>query len=355
MNLRTSDFDYPLPEDLIAQFPAPQRSDSRMMLLERSTGNCEIRRFRDLPQFLEAGDGIVFNNTKVVRARFFGIKEPGGAGIEILLISRMAGTGNAWLAMIKPGRRVRKGTRIRLCRENGHPDNDPPTVEVLGRSGDGGKFVVLLPGRPGMDVLFSRFGHIPLPPYISRSDRALDSERYQTVYAKKPGAVAAPTAGLHFSPEILGELDNKGVSRHELTLHVGPGTFRPVDAEEIGQHKMHSEHFELSAKTASGINRIRENGKRVLAVGTTVLRTLESCADSGGRLSAAAGETEIFIHPPREIKSIDMLLTNFHLPRSTLLMLVCALAGTENTLRAYAKAVDEKMRFYSYGDCMLVL
>jgi S-adenosylmethionine:tRNA ribosyltransferase-isomerase len=335
----TSDFDYELPPDRIAQNPAP-RGESRLLVLDRE-GADRHRRVRDLPDLLRPGDLLVLNNTKVIPARLFG-RRPGGGQIEILLTAR-AGDRD-WDALVKPGRRARVGTIIAL--------DETLTAEVLEKE-DTGRHRLRFsePIEPHLE----RLGHMPLPPYIQRADEAEDRDRYQTVWAKTPGAIAAPTAGLHFTQEILDRLTAAGIERAEVTLHVGLGTFKPVTAEKVEDHRMDSERWEVPEATAEAIRRTQTEGGRVVAIGTTVVRTLESAAlAGGGEVQAGSGATELFITPGFRFRAVDVLLTNFHLPKSTLLMLVSAFAGKERVMAGYAEAIREEYRFYSYGDAMLV-
>ncbi len=342
----TSDFDYVLPEELIAQKPPEDRGASRMLLLDTATGKSRIVPFHSLPDFLRRGDALVVNNSRVIRARLFA-ERPSGGRMELFLLERREGV---WRCLVKPGRRARAGEALSILRRDSSVS--PFAAKIQGR--DGGDFFVSLHGAVDDEIIES-CGHIPLPPYIKRSDELSDSERYQTVYAKTPGSVAAPTAGLHFDGATLDALKAKGVVLEELTLHVGQGTFKPVDVERIEDHKMHSEDFAISQECAANLNSARLAGGRILAVGTTSLRVLESCVSPGRMISPRSGSTDIFIHPPFVPRAADLLLTNFHLPKSTLLMLVCAFAGSrEMVLDAYAFAVRERMRFFSYGDCMLV-
>jgi S-adenosylmethionine:tRNA ribosyltransferase-isomerase len=327
MSLALSDYDYPLPEELIATRPLPNRQDSRMMILHRREQRIEHRMFAELPQFLLPGDLLVLNNTRVVNARRFS----DDGKIEFLFLEKL-GTAR-WKCLVRPGRKMRVGAQAAL---------DGVAVRVEEICPDGERVVSL-----ERDLDPWEGGMVPLPPYLRRQGDVEDLERYQTVYAETLGAVAAPTAGLHFTPEILSALPHTFI-----TLHVGAGTFQPVKVENISEHRMHREMFSISAAAAVAINA----AKRTVAVGTTTVRVLESAArDNAGRLIVQDGATEIFIHPPAEIRHADVLLTNFHLPRSTLLMLVSAMAGREFVLRAYAEAIRERYRFYSYGDCMLVL
>lgn len=354
--MRTDLFDYQLPEELIAQRPAEKRDRSRMLVLDRATGECEFKDFADIVDYLQAGDLLVSNNTKVMRARLYGRKNglPDGAHFEALLLNpHPAGektSGCRYQAMLKPGKRALPGTFVQLLDHEGRLQDDAPGFTVAERLDDG-TFVVDF-NTPDQESLQEKYGHIPLPPYIKRGDEGADFERYQTIFAKISGAVAAPTAGLHFTPEVLAALDAKGVKRAEVTLHVGAGTFKPVSEDIITDHKMHTERFVLSEATADAVNSTRAAGGRVIAVGTTTVRTLESCADEVGLVHARSGATNIFLYPPYKPRAVDMLLTNFHLPKSTLLMLVSCFADREKVLTAYQRAIEEKMRFYSYGDCM---
>ena len=347
-------FDYQLPEELIAQHPADRRDNSRMLVMERDSGKCVIRPFSDIVEYLSAGDLMVCNNTRVVPCRLYGRKEgrADGAEFEILLLEKLDNCNRSHLALLRPGKRALPGVKIVLVDKEGRLNGENEYFEVAARRDDA--FELNYCGRD-FDRMLKKYGHMPLPPYIKRRDGDEDERNYQTVFAANPGAVAAPTAGLHFSGEVLEDLAAKGVERREVTLHVGIGTFRPVSEKEVEKHKMHSERFVLPPETASAINRTREAGKKVLAVGTTTIRTLESCVDAGGRVHAGQGRTEIFLYPPYRIKSVDMLLTNFHLPQSTLLMLVSCFADREKVLAAYELAKKERMRFFSYGDCMLLI
>lgn len=345
--MRTSDFDYQLPEELIAQSPPEKRGDSRMLILDAKTGKCEISMFSDIVNYFQSGDTLVRNDTRVIRARMFAKKET-GARIEIMLL-RPAADHNIWECYMKPGKRAPEGTVLELLKDeipSGHH------VRVIGKSEEG-VFTIAFDGIAA--EIIAECGVIPLPPYIKRSALPPDAERYQTVYAANPGAVAAPTAGLHFTGEILDQIAQKNVNVANLTLHVGAGTFKPVSVENITDHKMHSEDFIFSDSTAELLNRTVQNKKRIFAVGTTTLRVLESCVTKERIFVPQAGSTDIFIYPPYQVLSADCLLTNFHLPQSTLLMLVSAFAGYENIMNAYQLAVKERMRFFSYGDCMLIL
>ena len=338
--LKRSDFNFDLPRELVAQKPLATRTDSRLLHLSRTGGQVSDRCFRDLPGLLSPGDLLVFNNTRVIPARLFARKETGGR-TEIML-ERLLNDSEC-LAQLKASKTPRPGTLLFL--------EDGSRVEVSGR--EGSFFHLKLPGGSLASVL-EKLGHMPLPPYIERADTAEDRERYQTVYARHPGAVAAPTAGLHFDEELLKSLDSSGIERAEVTLHVGAGTFQPVRCDDIKDHRMHSEYLEVSPAVCAAVERTRARGGRVIAVGTTAVRSLETAA-ADGRLQPYAGDSSIFIYPGYEFRVIDGLVTNFHLPESTLLMLVCALAGMDETLAAYQHAVAKRYRFFSYGDAMLVL
>ena len=326
MSSRLADYDYELPQELIAQRPLERREDSRIMVLHRADERIEHRRFAELPAFLSEGDLLVLNNTRVMSARRF---SDNGA-IEFLFVERLGAT--RWRSFVKPGRKMRVGATTEI---------GGTTVRVEQICDDGTRILVAAD-----EVALDKGGVIPLPPYMRREADAADNERYQTVFAQTPGAVAAPTAGLHFTREMLATLPHVFI-----TLHVGEGTFAPVKVENISDHKMHSERFAISGDAAAAIN----NAQRVIAVGTTAVRVLESAKRVDGKLVAQEGSTDIFIHPPQQIRHAHAMLTNFHLPRSTLLMLVSAFAGREFILRAYAEAIRERYRFYSYGDCMLIV
>ena len=343
-----SDFDYELPEELIAQMPADKRENSRMLVLNRDSHTLEHKHFYDIVDLIEPDSLLVLNDTKVLPARLRGHKET-GANIEIFLLKQTVE--DCWDVLIKPSKRVRPGTIVKV--------SDELSVEVLERLEDDGEWSVrLLFEGDVLDVLH-RNGNIPLPPYIERkmqSDdlKKLDFERYQTVYARDEGSVAAPTAGLHFTQDILKKLADKGVEIKYVTLNVGLGTFRPVKCENVLEHKMHSEAFEISEDTACAVNNAKREGRKIIAVGTTTVRTLETAYQQFGKVKACRSASELFIYPPYEFKVVDNLITNFHLPKSTLLMLVSALAGKEFIFEAYREAIAQKYRFYSYGDCMYI-
>ncbi len=339
--MRTEDFDYYLPQELIAQTPLERRDTSRMMVLYKTSGNYEDKHFTDLIDYLNEGDTIVLNDTKVLPARLIGNKSDTNAVIELLLLKEL--DNNNWECLTRPAKRVKKGTIVNfsdklkaLCVEEG---NDGLRVFKLIYSG------ILL-------EILDELGEMPLPPYIK--EKLSDKNRYQTVYARQVGSAAAPTAGLHFTKEYIEKIKAKGVNVAFVTLHVGLGTFRPVVESDISKHEMHEEYYELSEEVANLLNETRKNGKRIIAVGTTSTRTLESVANDEGFFEAKKGLTKIFIYPGYKFKAIDALLTNFHLPKSTLIMLISALAGKENVLKAYKHAVEERYRFFSFGDCMFI-
>lgn len=325
-----------------------------MLVLERQSGACRIRPFADIVEYLSPGDLMVCNDTRVVPCRLYGKKDgrEDGALFEILLLEPTGPADRRYSALLKPGKRASAGTRIALLDKEGHFFGEEEFFEVASRETD--TFELAYRGAD-FDRMLERCGHMPLPPYIKRRDGDEDERNYQTVFARNPGAAAAPTAGLHFSEPVLQRIDAKGVERREVTLHVGIGTFRPVSVSEVEKHRMHAERFVLPPETAEAVNRTRRAGGKVLAVGTTTIRTLESCIDAEGMVHPGEGRTEIFLYPPYRIRSADMLLTNFHLPQSTLLMLVSCFADREKVLAAYELAKKERMRFFSYGDCMLLI
>ena len=395
-SLPTSAFDYALPAGLIARYPAERRDESRLMVVDRATGSITDHIFRDLPDFVPAGDAVVLNETRVFPARLVG-RRAGGGEAEVLLLrpaewtsgrvdewenpasargrsseasgksedrvgpdtpelvrsstpplfhSGRQGEAPLWEALVRPGARLRPGKRVVVAPEL--------AVEIVGVEADGTRVVRIETPLP-LEEALERYGRVPLPPYIDREPGPEDAERYQTVYARARGSVAAPTAGLHFTPAVLESLETGGARLLRLVLHVGPGTFRPVEVEDPAEHRMHAEWYQVGAATAAGLEEVRARGGRVWAVGTTVARTLESAAEPDGMVRAGSGWTRLFIRPPYRFQAVDRLLTNFHLPRSTLLMLVAAFAGRELVLEAYRQAVERRYRFYSYGDAMLVL
>ena len=352
-SLKTADFDFSLPPDLIAQKPALNRDGSRLLCIERASGTLTHHHFTDLPQFLRAGDVLVLNNSRVIPARLRGRKSVGGAAVEVLLTEPVRDA--TWWAMVRPGKRLPVGTQIDLFDNQGRPTTF--TAEVLEKN-ETGHARLRFEGTENLLAELDALGKMPLPPYIRREahgQTSEDAERYQTVYANPAGSVAAPTAGLHFTQALLDQLRAREVETHMVTLHVGLGTFAPVKVDALVEHRMHSERFTLSAETAAAINAAKAKGRRVIAVGTTTVRVLESVAANNLPLAATSDSTDVFIYPPRDFKVADGLLTNFHLPQSTLLMLVSAFAGREPVLAAYDEAIREKYRFFSYGDAMLIL
>lgn len=341
--MKVSDFDFYLPETLIAQHPVEPRDASRLMVLNRKTGGIEHHTFRDIVSFLRTGDVLVLNNTRVIPARLIGEKEGTERKIEVLLLKRLEL--NVWEALVKPGKRLKVGQKV--CFGNGILRGE--LVDIL----ENGNRKIYFTYSGTFETILDTLGKMPLPPYITA--QLEDQERYQTVYAKERGSVAAPTAGLHFTSELLSEIRKKGVEIVEILLHVGLGTFRPVKVENIRDHPMHSEYYRVDSEAAKQINRAKQEGRRVIAVGTTAARTLESVGNNQGQVVPGVGWTDIFIYPGYSFKVVDLLLTNFHFPKSTLIMLVSALAGRELILRAYEAAVKERYRFYSFGDAMLIL
>ena len=339
--MKKSDFFFELPEELIAQSPAERRDFSRLMRLGRSSGETEHRRFYELPELLEEGDCLVLNDSRVIPARLFGKRETGGA-VEVVLLRDRGG--DTWECLTRPGRKTRIGTTL-------HFGDGELSATVTDEIEGGNRLLRFHYNGIFLETL-ERLGKMPLPPYIHEELR--DTERYQTVYSRVSGSAAAPTAGLHFTRELLAAIENKGVKTAYLTLHVGLGTFRPVKAENIEDHEMHAEYCIIPRETADTINTARKNGGRIIAVGTTSCRTLESRAEADGTISEFSGFTNIFIYPGYEFKCVDGLVTNFHLPESTLIMLVSALAGRENVLKAYEEAIRERYRFFSFGDAMFI-
>jgi|OpeIllAssembly_1097287.scaffolds.fasta_scaffold18716_2 S-adenosylmethionine:tRNA ribosyltransferase-isomerase len=338
-------YDYPLPPELIAQEPPAERDASRLLVLDRTTGAVAHRTFADLPELLQPGDLLVTNRSRVFPARLLGRREGGGAA-EVLLVRRREA--DVWEAMVRPGRRLREGAVVVIAPGFEARIEGPPPPPPLRR-------VRLLHHDLDPEAAVERHGHVPLPPYIRRADTRADLDRYQTVYAREAGSVAAPTAGLHFTPELLDRLSARGVERAELILHVGPGTFRPVEASDVREHRVGPELFTIPEETAAAVDRARAAGRRLVAVGTTTTRALESALDASGRVRAGDGETDLVIVPGFRFRAVAALVTNFHLPRSSLLLLVSAFAGRERVLAAYADAVGHRYRFYSYGDAMLVV
>lgn len=349
-----------MPGDLVAQQPPAQRGGSRLLVLDRAGGEVSHRQFSDLPSLLRAGDLLVVNDTRVFPARLIGVRLPGGGAAECFLI-QPTDVEDVWIALVHPGQRLREGSRMvfthRSLGEGGTAGRRQLNAEVLGRHFHGRRTVRLWTddGEPVRDTI-DAIGHTPLPPYIRRADAAADRDRYQTVYARERGSIAAPTAGLHFTPQMFAELDARGVERATVTLHVGYGTFQPVRADRVEEHAMEAEHYHVTAEAAAALTRARRAGRRIIAVGTTSTRTLESLTISpAGEVSAGSGDTALFIYPGFEFKLVSCLITNFHLPKSSLLMLASAFAGRDKVLAAYREAVARRYRFYSYGDAMLIV
>lgn len=358
-----SDFDYFLPEELIAQEPLPERAASRLLYLSRKSAEMQDLSFQNFPELLHPDDLVIFNNTRVFPARLYGRRKGTHAQpisrrnpaardflqgrVEVLLTRQLSSVPNEWECLVRPGRKIGLGEQLFFGQE--------AELEacVMGR-GSFGERRIRFSAVPDFFGLIDKLGHVPLPPYIARSDRLSDRERYQTVYARERGSVAAPTAGLHFTPEILARLQKRGIETAEITLHVGLGTFQPVRVDKVEEHKLHSEHYTISDGTAARINTALARGKRIVAVGTTSVRTLEYSARETGSVKAGGGEADLFIYPGFKFRVVGALLTNFHLPRSTLLMLVSAFGGRDLVLQAYQHAVEQKYRFYSYGDCMFL-
>lgn len=340
--MKTSDFYYDLPEELIAQDPLEDRASSRLLVLNKKTGEIEHTIFKNIKNYLKKGDCLVINNTKVIPARLIGEKEGSGGKVEFLLLKKISL--DTWEIIVKPGKKARGGARVSF-------GGGLLTAEVIEVLPDGNRIVKFFYDGVFENVL-DKLGQMPLPPYITHALK--DKNRYQTVYAKNDGSAAAPTAGLHFTKELLTEIKEMGVYIAELTLHVGLGTFRPVKVDDVESHVMHSEYYKIDEENAEIINNAKKNGGRIISVGTTSTRVLETVADENGHMTAKSGETKIFIYPPYKYKIVDALITNFHLPESTLLMLVSALAGKENIDKAYKQAVEMKYRFFSFGDAMFI-
>ena len=341
--MKTSDFYYDLPDRLIAQTPMEPRDAARMMVIHRDSGKREDRIFRDLPEYLRPGDVMVINQTKVIPARLLGEKEETHVPVEILLLKRL--DKDRWETLVRPGRRLKKGVAVSF--------GGGILRAEIGDTTDAGGRVVTFLYEGVFEELLDRLGEMPLPPYIH--EKLEDPSQYQTIYARQEGSAAAPTAGLHFTPEVMERVRKMGVEIVPVLLHVGLGTFRPVKAEDVSEHKMHSEYYEVTPEAADKINAARQNGGRIVCIGTTSVRTLETVATADGVVHPGMGDTSIFITPGVRLKATDALLTNFHLPESTLLMLVSALMGREEALAAYKEAVEKEYRFFSFGDCMLIL
>lgn len=355
-HLQLSDYDYPLPRDLIAKYPLQNRAESKMMVLNRQDKTISHAHFYDLPNYLNTGDLVVMNNTKVLPARFFGHRQGHTGKVEILLLQPESEE-NCWTALMRPAKKLKAGTIVQI-------ENTLSTIEILSHLGRGeGRVKIHLNGEPSVDALMIKVGNMPIPPYLERESEASDTETYQTVFAKTPGSQAAPTAGLHFTPQVLQRLHDKGVETAEVTLNVGLGTFRDVETEDITQHDMHGEYYQLSYEVAEKINDTKASGGRVICIGTTSTKTIETVAANSFSkvnldppiLTESSGWSELFIYPGFDFKITDGLLTNFHLPKTTLLMLISAFAERQFVLQAYNEAIKYQYRFFSYGDCMLLL
>ncbi len=341
--MKTSDFYYELPQELIAQDPLVDRSSSRLLVMDKKTGVIEHKIFKDVKKYLKEGDCLVLNDTKVIPARLLGTKEDTGAAVEVFLLKRRGD--NEWETLVRPGKKLRAGARVIFG------DNDL-VCEIKSVLPDGNR-IVSFEFDGIFEEILDKLGQMPLPPYITK--KLADKDRYQTVYAKNKGSAAAPTAGLHFTKSLLDEIENSGVKIAYVTLHVGLGTFRPVKVNDVKDHHMHSEWYRISSEAADLINETKRSGGRVICVGTTSCRTIESASDTSGNVSAGSGDTDIFIYPGYDFKIMDGLITNFHLPESTLLMLVSAFAGKENIMNAYEEAIRERYRFFSFGDAMMLI
>ncbi|MGC9363113.1 MAG: tRNA preQ1(34) S-adenosylmethionine ribosyltransferase-isomerase QueA [Fidelibacterota bacterium] len=344
--MRLSDFDYELPEELIAKFPIEKRDHSRLMVINRKDESIQHKHFYDLPEFLNPGDLLIVNETMVYPARLWAVKDRTEAKVEVFLLRELEN--NLWEVMVKPARKVRIGNKLTVA--------EGVQCDVIDNTVSGGRVVRFNDiSQQDLYALIDKIGQSPLPPYIDREPTPIDKIKYQTVYAKRRGAVAAPTAGLHFTKDLIDKIKNKGIKIRPVVLHIGLGTFRPVTVEDLSRHRMDSEYYEVSAETAIAINEAKAKGKRVVAVGTSVVRALETVTVSGFQVSPRKGWTDKFIHPPYDFKMVDILITNFHQPKSTLIMQVAAFANLDLILRAYQEAIKEKYRFFSYGDAMIIL
>jgi S-adenosylmethionine:tRNA ribosyltransferase-isomerase len=354
MRTKLSNFNFDLPESLIAQHPVDVRDESRMMVIHRDTGEIEHRTFKDLIEYFDDKDTFIFNNTKVFPARMYGKKEKTGAKIEVFLLRELNSTHRLWDVLVDPARKIRVGNKLYFTDEGGE---DVLVAEVVDNTTSRGRTIRFF--YDGDDDEFKgvlkQLGNTPLPPYIDREPIAQDIERYQTIYAKETGAVAAPTAGLHFSRELMKRLEIKGINFAEVTLHIGLGTFRSIDVEDLSKHKMDAEYFKITQKAAEIVNRAKESNRRICSVGTTSMRSIESAVSATGMLKKAEGWTNLFIYPPYDFSIANSMITNLHLPKSSLLIMICAFGGRDLILKAYEEAVKEKYRFYSYGDAMLIL
>jgi S-adenosylmethionine:tRNA ribosyltransferase-isomerase len=342
--MKLSEFNFEVPNELIAQYPVDKRDESKLMVIDRKADNFDHKIFHDICDYLKEGDGLIINETKVFPARLFGIKEKTDARVELLLLRQLEET--MWEVMVKPARKVRVGNRIQISDDFG--------CDVIDNTVSGGRVVKFDHNGQDFFELIDTVGKSPLPPYINREPEEIDREKYQTVYAKKIGAVAAPTAGLHFTEELMDKILKKGIKIIPVVLHVGLGTFRPIKVEDLSRHQMDSEFYEISEESAEQINQIKQNNGRIVAVGTTTVRALETAANADNMVKPGSGWTDKFIYPPYQLKIVDSLITNFHLSGSTLFLLTCAMAGKDTMLKAYQEAIDNGYRFYSYGDAMFI-
>jgi len=343
--MKLSDFKYDVPDELIAQYPLDKRDDSRLMVLHRQNGQIEHRMFRDILEYLNKGDALVVNETKVFPARLFGVKEKTDAKVELLLLRQLEDT--MWEVMVKPARKVRVGNRIQITDEFG--------CDVIDNTTSGGRVVRFDYNGKDFYHLLDQFGKSPLPPYIHREADDIDREKYQTVYARKVGAVAAPTAGLHFTDDLIKKIQSRGIHVVPIVLHVGLGTFRPIKVEDLSRHQMDSEYYEISQSSADSINKVKQAGGKIVAVGTTTVRALETAANADHLVKPDSGWTDKFIYPPYNFKIVHSMVTNFHLSGSTLFLLACAMTGKDMMLKSYQEAIEKKYRFYSYGDAMMII
>lgn len=354
MRTKLSNFNFTLPDNFIAQYPAKERDQSRLMVLHRDTGRIEHRMFKDIIEYYGPGDSFVFNNTKVFPARLYGNKEKTGAKIEVFLLRELNSSARLWDVLVDPARKIRVGNKLYFEDDKG---NDILVAEVVDNTTSRGRTIRFFfdGDEEGFRAALKMLGNTPLPKYINREPEALDVERYQTVYAKELGAVAAPTAGLHFSRELMKKMEIKGINFAEVTLHVGLGTFRSIDVEDLSKHKMDAEYYKISAGSADLVNRTLADNKQVCAVGTTSMRTIESAVSAVSTLKPSEGWTNLFIYPPYNFSIATSMITNFHLPKTSLIIMVCAFGGYDLVMEAYAMAIKEKYRFFSYGDAMLIL
>ncbi|HLO53285.1 MAG TPA: tRNA preQ1(34) S-adenosylmethionine ribosyltransferase-isomerase QueA [Saprospiraceae bacterium] len=354
MRTKLSQFKFDLPESLIAQYPTQERDQSRLMVVDRKTGKIEHRIFKDLLEYFDDGDALIFNNTKVFPARMYGKKEKTGAKIEVFLLRELNAEAKLWDVLVDPARKIRVGNKLYFADDKG---NDILVAEVVDNTTSRGRTIRFF--YDGTDEQFrdvlKQLGSMPLPKYISRIPEDLDDERYQTVYAKETGAVAAPTAGLHFSRELLKRLEIKGTNLAEVTLHVGLGTFRSIDVEDLSKHKMDAEYYSIPQKAADVVNKAKEGNHRICAVGTTSMRTIETSVSATGQLKPSEGWTNLFIYPPYDFSIANAMITNFHLPKTSLIIMIAAFGGFELIMEAYQEAIKEKYRFFSYGDAMLII